>query len=461
MKTHTLTTIAARTAGRLDGADAQVSAVTTDSRDIPDGALFVALRGEHKDGHLFVADAIRAGAEGVMVDEAATLELPAPAVRVADTGRALLDLASAERDDIAARVVAITGANGKTSTKDLTAAALAGRYRVHASPRSFNTEVGVPLTVLQASSDTEVLVLELGARHVGDVRLLSAVTRPDVVVVTNVGVAHMEIFGSWKAIVDASAEPIEALGSGDVAILSSDDRVVRGYRSRTQARVRTFGLAGDADVRAEDLSLDASGRASFMVHAGQERASVRLSIPGEHMVQNALAAISTGLELDVSLDEAAAAVGSARVSAWRMETFETGDGIVVVNDSYNANPESMAAGLKTARWIARDSRLIAVLGHMAELGPISLVEHERLGDLAARLRVDHLVTVGEAAQPIAMAALREGIEPEHVVHVATATQAVQRVREIARTGDVVFLKGSRVAGLERIAATLRGEEVPA
>jgi UDP-N-acetylmuramoyl-tripeptide--D-alanyl-D-alanine ligase len=460
VKPRRLSEIARAVRGSLEGDDVRVGSVSTDSRSVSPGGVFVAIRGERLDGETFIEAAARAGASAAIVGpDAAPASIPL--VRVDDPGTALLELASVVRDELGCGVVGITGANGKTSTKDLTAAVLGTRMRTFASPRSFNTEVGVPMTVLAAPNDTEVLVLELGARHVGDVRLLCARTRPNVVVVTNVGLAHLEVFGSWEAIVEASAEPVEALDPHGTAVLAADDRVVRSFADRTTASVVTFGLADDASVRAVDVELDRLGRASFTAVAGPDRARVVSPIPGEHMVQNVLASIAVGSLFGVGLAEAADALADARIAAWRMETFELDAGVVLVNDAYNANPESMAAGLKTARWIARDGRLVAVLGHMAELGSISLTEHERLGDLVTRLGVDVLVTVGDRAAPIARGAVREGLEPDAVHPVASPDAAAALLRSLLRPGDVVFLKGSRVAGLERVAAALRGTEVPA
>jgi UDP-N-acetylmuramoyl-tripeptide--D-alanyl-D-alanine ligase len=275
------------------------------------------------------------------------------------------------------------------------------------------------------------------------------------VLVTNVGVAHMEVFGSWDAIVRAGAEPLLALSFDDVAILNADDPVVRGYAAATAARVVTFGMEADADVRASDVAMGPDGRASFALEARGDRERVELTVPGDHMVSNALAAAALGIELGLSAAECAAALKGARVSAWRMETFTTAGGVVILNDAYNANPESMAAGLKTARWIARQGRLAAVLGHMAELGPIAFDEHERLGELVVRIGVDRLVTVGEPARAIARAAVREGQLPEDVASYDEASEATADVRTWARRGDTVLIKGSRVAGLERVAEALR------
>jgi UDP-N-acetylmuramoyl-tripeptide--D-alanyl-D-alanine ligase len=275
------------------------------------------------------------------------------------------------------------------------------------------------------------------------------------VVVTNIGVAHMEIFGSWQAIVEASAEPVEALADVGTAILNADDVVVRDLAGRTRARVITFGLKTDADVRAEDVMLDDEGRAGFDLLVGDQRERAELVVPGAHMVSNALAAAACGIALGLSAAECAAGLKGVGVSPWRMESFTTEDGVRVVNDAYNANPESMAAGLRTARWMARGGRLAAVLGHMAELGPISSDEHDRLGELVVRLGVDRLVTVGPVARTVAGAALREGAVPESVVSVDTPVEAAADVRAWARAGDVVLVKGSRVAGLERVAEALR------
>jgi len=448
-----LSEIAEAVGGRLVGGDGAVSSVATDSRRVEPGALFVALRGEHLDGHDFLGEAVARGAAGVLVRAPAHV---GPAIEVDDPGRALLDLAADERRRMPdVTVVGVTGANGKTSTKDLAAAVLATRFRTHASPASFNNEIGLPMTLLGAAARTEVVVAEMGARHEGDVHLLCEIARPDLVVVTNVGVAHMGIFGSWEAIVRAGAEPVRWLGPEGVAILNVDDPVVRAYGDQTRTRAITFGLDRSADVRAEEVVPGADGRASFALVAGQEREPVELAVPGEHMVPNALAAAACGIALGLSAAECAAALKGARVSGWRMETFTTSEGVIVVNDAYNANPESMAAALKAARSIARSGRLVAVLGHMAELGAISLEEHERLGELIVRIGVERLITVGEEATPIARAAIREGQLPEDVAVCNHLEEAGAALRAWIRPGDVVLLKGSRVAGLERLAEALR------
>jgi UDP-N-acetylmuramoyl-tripeptide--D-alanyl-D-alanine ligase len=439
--------------GLFLGEDAEVTSVAIDSREVLPGALFVALPGERTDGGRFVPEAFTNGAAGVLVRDG--LDVDGPAVSVRSTGEALMMLARDERSRMDARVVAVTGANGKTSTKDMTAAVLATTFRTHASRESFNNEVGLPVTLLGAAPDVEVVVAEMGARHVGDVAILCGIARPQVVIVTNVGVAHLEVFGSWERIVEASAEPVDALGDDGIALLNADDPVVAGYAERCAGRVVTFGLSPTADVRADGITLGADGCASFTLVSAGEQVPVTLGVPGEHMVSNALAAAATGVTLGVRLDRCAGALAEAAVSAWRMETFTTGDGVRVVNDAYNANPESMAAALRAARWMAGEGHLIAVLGTMAELGPIAAREHERIGELAARIRVDRLIAVGESAGPIAAAGLREGVEPENVACYDDPQEALNDVRRTARPGDLVLFKGSRVAGLERLAEAMR------
>jgi len=448
-----LSEIAAAVGGALHGPDGVANAVATDSRSVAPGTVFVAIAGERLDGHDYVADAFERGAAAAMVHRAG---VQGPTIEVADTGRALLDLAADERRRAAEmRVVGITGSNGKTSAKDLTAAVLSARYRTHASPASFNNEVGLPMTLLGADGSTEIVVAEMGARREGDVELLCEVARPNAVVVTNVGLAHIGIFGSWDAIVRAGEEPVRWLGPEGTAILNADDPVVRAYADASRCAVVSFGTSADADVRAEEINVADDGRASFVLSDGEDRETVELGMPGEHMVSNALAAAAVGRWAGLTVAECATALKGAAISRWRMETSTTDAGVVVVNDAYNANPESMAAALKTARRMAAGTRLIAVLGHMAELGPVSLEEHERLGELVVRIGVERLVTVGEPARAIARAAIREGELPEDVASYDEPAEAANDVRAWVRRGDLVLLKGSRVAALERVAEALR------
>ena len=453
MRPRRLSEVAAAVQGHRFGEDVEVSSAAADSRSVLPGALFFAIRGERGDGHDFVADAFARGSAAAVVRDPSVSR--GPAVVVEDTGEALLALAGYERAASDARLVGITGSTGKTSTKDLAALVLGARFHVSASPSSYNNEIGLPLTILGAPPDAEVIVAEMGGRRIGHIARLAAVARPDVGVVTNVGVAHLELFGSREKIAQAKAELVRALPREGLAILPADDRVASGFAALTRARTVTFGTAPGADVRAEELVLGDDGCASFMLAAGGGRERVELAVPGEHMVANALAAAASGLVLGISPAECAAALKGARISAWRMETFVNADGVRVVNDAYNANPDSMAAALRAARWIARSGRFAAVLGRMAELGTATIEEHERVGQLAARLRVDRVVTVGEEARGIAIAAVREGVEPENVASYSDPAEALSDVRAWAGPGDVVLFKASRVVGLERLAEAMR------
>ena len=460
MTRRSLGGVAQAVAGRLVPAAAAgrpVHAVQIDSRTVHHGDLFVALPGEHGDGHDFAARAVASGAVGVLVREDRWAGSVAPAVLVRDPGAALLALAAAHRADLPATVVGITGSTGKTCTKDLTAAVLRGTFDVVASEASFNNEVGLPLTVLRATGETGALVCEMGARGPGHIGLLCRVARPTVGVVTNVGVAHLGLFGSAEALRNAKAELPEALPAGGTVVLNADDPVVRGFAARTAATPVLFGTG--ADVRAEGLTIRRrSGCAAFELSVpGGDHAPVELAVAGEHMVPNALAAAAVGWSLGIPVQEIAERLSAATVSAGRMEVFETSSGIRVVNDAYNANPVSMTAALRAARWMATGGRSIAVLGQMAELGPIADQEHERIGELLARLGIDALITVGEEARLIAVGAEREGVEPERIVRSVDAEAAIAAVRGLAAPGDLVLVKGSRVAGLERVAESLRAD----
>ncbi len=447
-----MSAVAEAVGGRLDGRDAEVTGAVLDSRAVRPGDLFVAIPGERVDGHDHVDAALAAGAGGAMVSVGASFD--GPVIRVANTRDALLRLAGHERASIPADVVGITGSSGKTSVKDLAAAVLGTRFRVHASPASFNNEVGVPLTLLNAPHDAEVVVTEMGSRGPGHIARLCEIARPSVGVITNVGPAHLEMFGSIGAVAEAKAELVEGLPSDGTAVLNADDPRVRGFDVRTQARVLRFGTGPGADVRGEELALDASGLPSFTlrVPGGAER--VELKVPGEHMAWNALAAAAAGVALGLTPGECAAGLKEARISPWRMEVTEGPDGIRVLNDAYNANPSSMAAALKAARWMAGRNSCVAVLGEMAELGPVADAEHERIGELAARLGIDRLVVVGPGARLIGVGAIREGVEPDRVVTCDTPEEAAAAARLAARSGDVVLIKGSRAAGLERVVEEL-------
>ncbi|HEX2047696.1 MAG TPA: UDP-N-acetylmuramoyl-tripeptide--D-alanyl-D-alanine ligase [Acidimicrobiales bacterium] len=428
------TDVAAAVGGKLLGADVDVEGAAIDSRLVRGGELFVALRGE-RDGHDFVGAAFDAGASAALVAVEVGRE---PAVVVPDTALALTALAAAARTRLEARVVGITGSVGKTSTKDLLAAALARRWRVSASPKSFNNELGVPLTVLNAPDDTEALVVEMGARGKGHVAALCAVARPLVGVVTTVGVSHSEFFGTVEDIVEAKGELVEALPPEGTAVLNAEVAPVAGMAARTSARVLRFGLE-QGDVRAEDVALDEGLRPSFRLRSPWGDAAVRLGVRGHHQIPNALAAAAAALACDTPLDVVAAGLGDARLSPWRMQLERAPSGVLVLNDAYNANPLSTEAALRALAALPAERRT-AVLGIMAELGDVGPAEHARIGALAEALGI----------RVLAVAAPDYGGE-----QVADAEEALERVGRLG-PGDAVLVKGSRAAGLETVAGTLAG-----
>ena len=462
MKPRSLADVASAVGGTLldstDRSDAEVRGACIDSRRARPGDLFVAIAGDRTDGHRFLVDAFERGASAALVSRVPDANPSAgPLVRVEDTVAALQALASSERRGMRAEVIGVTGSTGKTSAKDLIAAVLRGSRRTSASPASFNNEVGLPLTLLDAPVDAEAIVCEMGARGTGHIRFLCDIAHPTMGVVTNVGVAHMELFGSREAIAEAKAELVEALPAGGVAILNADDPVARTYRDRTAARVVTFGRAPEADVRAEDVTLDARARASFELVVPEARAEVSLRVVGEHMVSGALAAAAVGWAIGLTPNAIASALAGARVSGGRMEVLETADGVTVLHDAYNANPTSAAAALATAQRLSAGRRCVAILGEMRELGPIAPEEHERLGEQVARLGVHVLIAVGPWGKAIVAGAEREGLDPAGVVTTADVEGALSAARAVVHPGDVVLVKASRAVGLDRIATDLVAE----
>ncbi|GAA1382517.1 UDP-N-acetylmuramoyl-tripeptide--D-alanyl-D-alanine ligase [Pseudonocardia kongjuensis] len=469
----TLAEVAAVTGGRLhrlteaDAAATTVTAVEFDSRVVGPGGLFLALPGERADGHDFAAAAAARGASvlaGREVDAPAVVVPPA-AARDAHTylgavdpdghGAAVLaGLGRLARHVLGAlpglAVVGVTGSAGKTSTKDLIAAVLAPLGRTVAPPESFNNELGTPWTALRADAATRHLVLEFSARGTGHIAALCAVAPPRIGVVLNVGSAHLGEFGSRAGIARAKGELVEALPPGDlpgdrggVAVLNADDDAVAAMRDRTSARVVLFGRSAAADVRAEQVVLDA-GRASFRLVTPAGSAQVRLQLVGGHQVANALAAAAVALELGGTPEQAAAALSAATpASRWRMEVTDRADGVTVVNDAYNANPEAMAAAISALTSIAgTDRRAWAVLGPMAEIGDGAAAEHAAAARRARDTGVRRVVAVG---------APDYGPDAEHVDDVGAA---LALLRAEIEPGDVVLVKASRSAGLERVAAGL-------
>lgn len=453
----TLGEIAEFTGGALHGAAGEpvTGSVTLDSRAVADGDLFVAVRGERVDGHDFLAAAVRAGAVGALStrpDDAL------PCVVVADPVVALGRLAAGVHARLTAgglRTLALTGSSGKTSTKDLLGQVLATAGPTVSPPGSYNNDIGLPLTVLDADRETRFLVLEMGSRGPGHIARLCAVARPEVGIVLNVGSAHLGEFGSAEGIAQAKGELVEALPADGTAVLNADDPRVLGMVPRTRARVVTTGRGADADVRARDVVLDDAACARFVLEADGQQFPVALQVVGEHQVANALSAAAAALAVGLAPAAVAAGLSAATSrSRWRMEIGRRRDGVTVVNDAYNANPESMRAALAALAGLPARRR-IAVLGGMAELGEGAAAEHERLGRDAVAAGVDLLVAVGTDAVGIADGATAAGHRAgEESVHVPDRDAAHELVARVLRPGDVVLVKASRSYGLELLAAAI-------
>ncbi len=493
----TLAQVADIVGGELADITAEQAAATRitgtvefDSREVTEGGLFLALPGARSDGHDFAAGAVAAGAVAVLA--ARPVGVPAIVVPPADTAEtasgalehddahgsgaavlaALAKLASAVAAELVAgglRIIGVTGSSGKTSTKDLLAAVLAPLGEVIAPPGSFNNELGHPWTVLRSTTDTDFLILEMSARHPGNIAALAAIAPPSIGVVLNVGTAHLGEFGSREVIAATKSELPQAVPSSGVVILNADDPAVAAMAEQTAARVvRVSRGSGGADVWSTDETLDELARPRFTLHADDQTAEIALAVHGEHQVSNALCAAAVALECGATVAQVADALaGAGPVSARRMHVSTRADGVTVINDAYNANPDSMMAGLKALAWMARRSagstgqkrRSWAVLGEMGELGDEAITEHDRIGRFAVRLDVSRLIVVGTGRAMSAMqqGAVMEGSWGSEAIQVPDADAALALLRAELAEGDIVLVKASNAAGLGALADVLAEE----
>ena len=460
----TLTELAEVTGGRIAGLGESeaggltiTGAVVTDSREAEPGSLYVARIGEHADGHGFIAGAAQRGAVAALVTQDTG---PLPRVVVADEQAAFVALA---RHLVDARpqlnVVGITGSSGKTSTKDLLGQVLARDGETVAPVGSYNSEVGVPLTVCRITDSTRHLVVEMGARGIGHVRYLTEIAPPRIGIVLNVGSAHVGEFGSQAAIAEAKSELVQALPSDGVAILNADDPLVRAMAGRTTARVLLVGEAQDAEVRATGVTLGADGRARFRCSGPFGTAEVHLAVAGRHQVGNALAVIAAAHESGMAIETIGAALRDAGpVSRYRMEIATRADGVTIVNDAYNANPESMTAALDAVAAMAGGRRAVAVLGPMLELGAEAEAAHRAVGSAAAVHGVHTVIVVGDQARGIGEGASGGG---SHVEYAPDVESAYAMTVDIVEAGDIVLVKSSNGAGLRFLGDRLRDTPVSA
>jgi UDP-N-acetylmuramoyl-tripeptide--D-alanyl-D-alanine ligase len=456
----TLAEIASAVGGTLSEADPATvvtGPVEFDTRRLEPGSggLFLAFEGERADGHDYAAGAVANGAVAALGSRAVA---GVPMVVVPDVLAAVGELARAvleRRPDLT--VVGITGSSGKTTTKDMIGQLLAELGPTVAPPGTPNNELGLPATVLRADAETRFLVLEMGARGIGHLAYLTGIAPPSIGVVINVGVAHIGEFGSVEAIAQAKGELVEALPADGLAVLNGDDPLVAAMASRTKADVWTVGLSEGCDVRAVGVRLDENGRAAYTLKTADGETAVTLRVAGAHQVGNSLAAAAVALRAGMPVAECGPALSRlGLVSSRRMDVFSRADGVTVIDDSYNANPASMAAALQALADLAGNRRTVAVLGYMAELGGFEKDGHEQVGRLAAELGVDLLVAVGAEAAPIRAGATSVDRWGGESVQVSDQDEAAAAVLSRLRPGDVVLVKGSRYRTW-RVADRLREE----
>ncbi len=429
-----------------------VDKVGTDSRTIKPGELFVALRGENFDGHDFVEAAAKSGATGALVDQNWNGHVPEnfALIRASETLHAYQQIAANYRRSLGLKVVAITGSNGKTSTKDFAASVLGRKFRVTKTEGNFNNHVGLPRTILEATPEDELAVWEIGMNHPGEIAALSRIAAPDAAIITNIGVAHIEFMGSREAIAREKGALAEAVGSQGTVILNADDPFSKGIAARTRAKVVFAGTTAGS-LRAIEIRQSADG-SEFTILEGAHRCRAKLPVAGLHMVQNALLAVAAGRAFELSIEECASGLAAAPLTKARLQIKQIG-GVHFLDDSYNANPDSMKAALRTLVELDTGGKHIAVLGEMRELGAESERGHREVGETAASLAVDQLITIGDVAEAIAEGARAAGLS--NVSSVPSTREAADFLGEIAAPGDLVLIKGSRAAKTEEVIEQFR------
>ena len=448
-------TVAAVTGGQIlhNGADVVIQGVSTDSRTLQAGELFIPLRGERFDGHDYLAQAVRHGAAASLSEEV-VVGLNIPVIQVRDTLRALGDLAHAVRQRFQGPVVGITGTSGKTTTKEMLAAILARTGPGLKSAGNFNNLIGVPLTLFNILPEHRWAVIEMGMSARGEIARLAQIAAPQIGIITNVGAGHLQQLGGISGVARAKGELFIHLPAGGTAIVNADDPQIGRLPLANGVRRVLFGHAAEAQVRAEKV-IASEGTVGFVLHLPEAAVPVRLPVPGRHNVQNALAAAAAAWVLNVPPDDIAAGLAEFKPCPGRMELMELPGDLLLLEDSYNANPLSMRAALDALHDLGRPGRRIAVLGDMLELGPTAADLHREVGMLVAE-RADWLFTLGELAREIAAGAAEHGLPAGHIVTAGEVEELVARLRPLLQPGDRILIKGSRGMRMERISAHLCG-----
>ena len=446
MDPRTLKQIADWVGGKVHGKSRlTVGRVVTDSRLVRGGDFFVALRGEQFDGHSFLGEAQEAGAAGALVSRVRPDLVGMSQIEVPDTLRGLQRMAEAYRGELCLKAVAVTGSNGKTSTKEMTASVLGERLSVSKTVGNFNNHIGLPLTILGSSGADQVGVFEMGMNHAGELAPLCEIARPDFAVITNIGVAHIGYLGSRAAIAREKSVVAESVSASGCVVLNANDDFTDWIASRTQARVVRAGI-NRGELQAREVQHTEKGETFLLTH-GSENALVKLPVHGEHMVTNACLAAGVGLSFGLTLEEIADGLAKTAIPGNRLKVQKLGP-VLVINDAYNANPESMVAALKTATSFTVRGRKIAALGRMGELGEESAASHRRVGRAVAELAFDYLITVGEEARLIAQAANGAGLKRTREAN--THEQAVEALLDFLEPGDLLLVKGSLSSAMDRV-----------
>ncbi len=439
--------------GRLQRVE--IKGVSIDSRTVKEGELFIAIKGDRFDGHDFVADAIGRGAWGALVERSALEKRHAAmsglknVIAVEDTLVSLQEMSMIHRKRFSIPFVGITGSNGKTTTKEMLAAILLRKGPVLKNEGNLNNHIGVPLTLFKLSDRHRSAIIEMGMSGLGEIETLTRLAMPSVGVITNIGPAHLQFLGSVDTVAQAKGELLEGLGSNGTAVLNADDRFFDALRAKHPGRTISFGMEERADVRADDIRQDKDAT-EFTLSAEGRKVRVRISAAGRHNVYNALAAAAAALALDLSLETIRDGLEGFRPVAMRSEIRES-RGVTIIADCYNANPGSMQAALEMLASLRRgDRKAIAVLGDMLELGETGPEAHRAAGRTAAELGVDLLVTVGPLSVHAAEGALKAGMAKDRIVEAGTTSRAAEVLRERAKPGDTVLLKGSRGMKMEKI-----------
>jgi UDP-N-acetylmuramoyl-tripeptide--D-alanyl-D-alanine ligase len=450
-------TVAAITGGQIlhNGADVAISGFSTDSRTLQAGDLFIPLRGERFDGHDYLHQAVRHGAAACLSEDVVA-GLTIPVIQVRDTLQALGDLAHAVRQRFGGPVIGITGTSGKTTTKEMLAAILARTGAGLKSAGNFNNLVGVPLTLFGLRPDHRWVVIEMGMSARGEITRLAQIAAPQIGIITNVGAGHLEKLGGISGVARAKGELFIHLPAGGTAIVNADDPQVSQLPLANGVHRLLFGTAAAAQVRASAIN-SADGMVGFTLHVAGADAAVQLPLPGRHNVHNALAAAAAASVLEVPLADIAAGLAEFKPCPGRMELVELPGDLLILEDSYNANPLSMRAALDALYDLGRPGRRIAVLGDMLELGEAARDLHFEVGTLVAK-RADWLFTLGELAREIAAGAGASGLAAERIITANTVAELHERLRPILQPGDRLLIKGSRGMRMERVSALLRGTE---